>query len=117
MDDERRSVLQSLASALGSRTALGRPVLVGVDGVDGSGKTTFADDLADILRSDRQHVVRVSVDGFHRPAAERYRLGRRSPEGFYAESYDYDALRAEVLDPLAPGGSRLVRTAVRDVIT
>ena len=48
-------------------------------------------------------VVRVSVDGFHRPRDERYRRGRHSPEGFWADSYDYDALRTEVLEPFAPG--------------
>ena len=115
MTSSRLSVLEMLASAVGRSATWDRPVLVGIDGVDGAGKTMFADDLAAHLRSNGQPVLRVSIDGFHRPAAERYRLGRRSPVGFFAESYDYDAFRAQVLDPLAPGGSRLVRTAIRDV--
>ncbi|WP_444664042.1 uridine kinase [Cellulomonas sp. CW35] len=92
----------------------GRPVRVGVDGVDGAGKTWFADGLADALRAADVPVVRVSVDGFHHPARERYRRGRTSPEGFFLDSYDYAALRREVLVPLGPGGDRRYRTAVFD---
>lgn len=50
--------------------------------------------------------VRVSLDGFHHPAAVRHRRGRHSPEGFFLDSYDYAAFRRLVLDPLAPGGAR-----------
>ncbi len=93
----------------------GRPVLrVAVDGVDGVGKTTFADKIADALASRGRRVIRASVDGFHHPRSMRYRLGRTSPEGFYRDSYDYSALRAALLDPLSSGGSRRYRVAVFD---
>lgn len=92
-----------------------RPVRVGVDGVDGAGKTTFADALADHLRAAGEHVVRVSADGFHQPRARRYRRGQTSPEGFFLDSYDYAALRREVLAPFGLGGDLRYRTAVHDV--
>ena len=102
--------------AVGAARGLGggRPVRVGVDGVDGAGKTWFADALGDALRAEGHHVVRVSVDDFHRPARERYRRGRDSAQGFFLDSYDYAALRREVLDPLGPGGDLRYRTAVFD---
>lgn len=59
--------------------------------------------------------VRVSLDGFHHPAAVRHRRGRHSPEGFFLDSYDDAAFRRLVLDPLAPGGDRRIRRAVHDV--
>lgn len=80
-------------------------LLVAVDGVDGVGKTTFADTLASVLRQRNRSVIRSSVDGFHRARAFRYRLGRDSPAGFYRDSYDYDLLRRLLLDPLSVGGS------------
>jgi uridine kinase len=89
-------------------------VRVAIDGVDGAGKTTFADELACVLRTQRA-VVRVSADDFHRPRATRYRRGRHSPEGFWLDSFDYARLRADVLDPLGPGGSRLYRRAAHDL--
>jgi uridine kinase len=87
---------------------------VGIDGVDGAGKTTLADALAEALRADGVPVIRASVDGFHHPRAVRYRRGRESPEGFFRDSYDYGALRRVLLDPLGPGGSRRYRTVVFD---
>ncbi len=89
-------------------------VRVAVDGVSGAGKTTFAGELATQIRRAGRNVIRASADGFHRPKAKRYRLGRDSPDGHYLESYDYEALELELLDPLKPGGSRLYRTAIFD---
>ncbi|MEZ0448417.1 uridine kinase [Cellulomonas sp. ICMP 17802] len=113
----RLAVVRDVAAGVPDPRALGRPVLVGVDGGDGAGKTTFADELAAELYRSGRHVVRVGVDGFHRPREERYRRGRHSPEGYWTDAYDYDALRTEVLEPFAPGGSRRFRRAVRDVRT
>lgn len=87
---------------------------VGVDGVDGAGKTTFADELARTLAATGRDVVRVGVDGFHHPRRRRHARGRADPDGFFEDSFDYDRLRADVLDPLGPGGDGLVRRAAFD---
>lgn len=92
-------------------------VRVGVDGVDGAGKTTFAAELASALREQGRPVVEFSVDGWHRVRAERHARGRQSPEGFWLDSYDYPRLVQEALGPLGPGGSRRFRPAGHDVRT
>ncbi len=74
-------------------------VILGVDGIDGAGKTVFANSLAAVFAEDGSAVFRASMDEFHRPRAERYALGRKSPEGFYRDSYDEDTLRRVLLDP------------------
>ena len=76
-------------------------VFVGIDGVDGAGKTTFADALAAML--DRS-VVRISVDDFHNAEAVRYRRGRDSAKGFWLDAFDYDRLIADVFRPLRDRG-------------
>ncbi|MGY4643305.1 uridine kinase [Cellulomonas sp. URHB0016] len=114
---ERSAVLAAVADRIPDPRALGRPVLVAVDGVDGAGKSVFAAELVAALRTGGRTVVAASVDGFHRPRDERYLRGAASPEGFWADSYDYDTLRTELLDPFAPGGTRRFRRAVRDVST
>ena len=114
MDERRAAVLQRVAHAI---EALPREGVrrVAIDGVDGAGKTTFADELAAVLEERSTHVVRASIDGFHRPRAERWVRGRDSPEGYYLDSYDYPRVWAELLEPLRPGGSRHIRRAVHDV--
>jgi uridine kinase len=90
---------------------------VAVDGVDGVGKTTFAAELAGALRAGGREVVQVSADDFHQPRAVRHRRGRQSAEGFWLDSYDYPALRRDVLGPLGPGGDRRFRRGVHDLRT
>jgi len=113
---ERRRLLGVIAGRI-ARLAPDRVVRVAIDGVDGAGKTTFADELADILRTLPRSVIRASVDGFHNPRALRYRRGRSSPEGYFEDSYNYAALKEHLLDPLSPGGSRRYRAAVFDHVT
>ena len=110
----RQTLLQTVAARI-LRTPSAFVLRVAVDGVDGAGKTTFADELAEVLGVSGREVIRASVDGFHHPKEVRYRLGQGSPEGFYRDSYDYGAFRNVLLDPLSPGGSGRYRTAVHDV--
>ena len=92
-----------------------RVPLVAVDGVDGAGKSVFADELFVVLQSRGVAVIRASVDGFHNPPSVRYRRGRASPEGFYLDSYDYAALRRLLLDPLGSRGDGRIVRAIYDV--
>ena len=78
-------------------------MLVAVDGVDGAGKTVFADQLAAAIGATGRPVVRAGVDDFHQPRAVRYRRGRDSPEGFWLDGFDIEALIRELLDPLRSG--------------
>ncbi len=110
----RQSVLQSVAERI-LETPAPYVVRVAIDGVDGAGKTTFADALVPFLETSGREVIRASVDGFHQPKELRYRLGRSSPEGFYRDSYDYEGLKDVLLDPLSLGGSGRYRAAIHDV--
>jgi uridine kinase len=99
---QRESVLRAVASAVPQSGDQHRNVFVGIDGVDGSGKSVFGDELAAVL-AERRPAVRISLDGFHRRRSERYRLGRDSPEGFWRDSYDYEAFERHVISPLRSG--------------
>jgi len=91
--------------------------LVGVDGRDGAGKTFFADELAAAAKHGGRVVVRISLDDFHHQRARRYRLGSQSPEGFFMDSYDYEAFAERVLRPLGSGGSRVYWARSHDLAT
>lgn len=79
-------MLRAIAARI---AALARPALVAVDGVTAAGKTMFADELAVLAMPP---VVRVSVDDFHRPQAERHAHGE-GPESYYHDTFDLPAVR------------------------
>jgi len=109
----RRSELLELLAGLLLERESPHPLRVAIDGPDGAGKTTLADELAELLAGKRP-VIRAGIDGFHNPRELRYRRGADSPEGYFLDSFDYEALRAFLLDPLGPGGSRHYRRALFD---
>ncbi|MFR9779157.1 uridylate kinase [Micromonospora sp. MS34] len=92
------------------------PLRVAVDGPDAAGKTRLADDLTGVLAG-RRDVIRVSVDDFHRPVEIRLRRGPLSPEGYYRDALDHDALIERVLRPLGPGGDRRYLPAAHNLRT
>ena len=96
------------------RARTGR-TLVGIDGVDGAGKTTFADDLASLLRESGLEVIRISMDDYLNPQSRRYAQGRTSAQGFFDDSYDYERLTEDVLEPLSQDGCGRYRTASYDL--
>lgn len=93
--------MRSLASYILGDIGPGRR-LVAVDGVDGSGKTTFAANLVAEIR-DRPVIV-FHVDDFLNPSPVRHAKGRDSPEGFWLDTYNYPALHDRLLAPLGPDG-------------
>lgn len=85
-------------------------VVVAIDGPDGAGKTTLADQLAGRLSIP---TVRTSIDGFHRARELRYQRGELSAPGYYLDSFDYPTLLDECLLPFLRGQSQ-VRTVAYD---
>ncbi|WP_328473061.1 uridylate kinase [Actinoplanes sp. NBC_00393] len=91
------------------------PVRVGIDGHSAAGKTTFADNLASALRDvSARPVLRVSLDHFKRHIDLRTRYAPGTPESYYHEMFDVDAIRDLLLAPLGPGGTREYRTQIMD---
>ena len=113
---EREKFIQRLATMIFKVKTKHHTVRVAIDGVDASGKTTLADELAEVMQEGDRQIIRASVDGFHNPEHIRRKRGGLSPEGFYNDSYNYDALENLLLKPLGPHGDRRYRTAVFDLL-
>lgn len=94
--------LTHVLAALRAAVPGDRRVLVAVDGVGASGKSTFAARLADAV-TDRPVVV-LHADDFFQPSAVRHARGRYAPEGFWHDAYDVDALVHLALAPLRAAG-------------
>lgn len=107
------SALDEIAATAVRLTPTAR-ALIGIDGEDGSGKTMFARNLArQAARSGRPTVI-VHLDDFLNPSAVRHARGRSSPDGFWLDTYNYDAFRSGVLAPLMPGGNGRYRARSYD---
>jgi len=100
--DARTSVVSQLLNELQNVRPNDR-ALIAIDGFDGAGKTHLAQELIELAtRQGGRPLARASIDGFHRPKAERLRAGS-GPEGFYRGSYRYDTFRECVTTPLRSG--------------
>jgi uridine kinase len=99
------------------RRKTARLLTVAVDGIDVAGKTTLADSLGNELQRREFHVIRASIDGFHNPAEVRYARGKLSPEGYFYDSFNYDALIKFLLLPLRGAPDREYRSKVFDFAT
>lgn len=113
---KRLQLLDYLASRI-IRIQQPHPIRVAIDGPDAAGKTTLAQELVAPLQAHSLPVIRASIDGFHNPARVRHKRGITSSEGYYYDSFNYQALTESLLAPLGPGGSRQYRSAVFDYRT
>lgn len=111
---QRIDVLNEIACRLGDRMP-GHPLRVGIDGVCGAGKSTFARELAGALEAMGRSVVVIDSDGFHHLRKRRYQQGRDSARGYYDDAYDFGSLSRRVLLPLGPGGTGVYAVRVHDL--
>lgn len=94
---ERAALVARLAGRVLARGD-GR-LLVGIDGLTASGKTSFGHELAAELATTGRPVLRATLDDFKRPWKDRHLYDRESGEGYYRNAFDYDALKRLLLDP------------------
>jgi uridine kinase len=110
MTSVREEWIPLLKDIAASLVDLPQRAIVAVDGVDGAGKTTFADSLKPWIEGLGRQAIRSSVDGFHNQATVRYNRGKASPLGYFLDSYNYDDLRHFLIEPFRKG-EEVVETA------
>jgi uridine kinase len=108
----RHLVLEELGDHLAAVHAADGLTRIGIDGVDGAGKTLLAEEVAQLLTARRRPAVRVSVDQFEPPPAKRYARGRLSPEGYYLDAFDFERFRAHLLSVSGPRELAIVADGV-----
>lgn len=95
-------VLDDVASLLlrARRAREGKPFLVGVNGIDNSGKTEFSARLSDRMESLGFRVERVSLSEFTAEKRARRAKGYSEAEGYYRKHFSMERLREQLLTPL-----------------
>lgn len=93
------------------------PTRVGVSGITASGKTTFANEVAEEIKKRGLPVTRASIDDFHNPKVIRYTQGKESVRGYYEDAHDYTAFKERLLKPLGPNGNLQYETISHNLKT
>jgi uridine kinase len=104
MNEPQNRILKQITSTL-SNIGKQRPLLVGIDGKDASGKTTFANNLASVLRSQtNREIIRVSLDDFFQPRAIRSHQEDQA-RGCYDDTFDITGILNYLLLPVQSNGT------------
>lgn len=90
-------MLTKVATRILEVRRMDRSLIVGIDGVDLSGKTSLAHELAEILCSRGEEAIIVHEDDFLQPPEVRYRQGEVSVAGFYYDFFDFHGLLQNLL--------------------
>ncbi len=78
--------------------------IIGINGVDVSGKTLFASNLKKYLETKEISSIIIHLDDYRNPFAKRYH-GEDEMEAYYYNGFNYKKLISEVLEPLAETGT------------
>ena len=66
-------------------------VRVGINGIEGTGKTVFCEKFTKYLIDNGQKAIQITIDGYHNPKEIRYKQGRNSAIGYYEDAYNEKA--------------------------
>ena len=93
---------KELAGQIIENKRVDKPILVGINGVDTSGKTTLTRELGNYLRKSGYKVQIIHMDDFHNPS--RIRLREADPVMTYINNaFNLERLECELLKPIAEG--------------
>jgi uridine kinase len=74
-----------------------KPLRIAVNGIEGTGKTTFVLAFCAYLQRNGLDATHITIDGFHYNKKHRYQQGRNSARGYYEDSYNETSFVTKVL--------------------
>ncbi|MTI65602.1 MAG: hypothetical protein FH753_03285 [Firmicutes bacterium] len=76
-----------------------KPIIIGINGIDTSGKTEFTNSLDTYLKKQKEKVQIIHIDDFHNPKKVRY-SGKDEIENYFYKSFNINKLVNELLIPI-----------------
>ncbi len=98
MKDGKLPVFEKILDEIISRKQ-NRAFIVGITGIDTSGKTIFANSLEKFLVSRNYPVQAIHLDDFHNPMSIRYSGGNQA-ENYFNKSFDIETIINKLLKPI-----------------
>jgi HAD superfamily hydrolase (TIGR01549 family) len=113
--DRKRSVFEKILVEIERRKDKNRPFVVGISGIDGAGKTSFAENLEKFLIDRGLKTQSIHVDDFHNPRKIRY-AGKDQADNYFNRSFNIDLIATELLKPLHRRRAFSTRITVLDYV-
>jgi uridine kinase len=122
--DRRRPVFEKMLTEIEGKRGAGRPFVVGINGIDCSGKTLFAGAFEEYLVEKGCHTQLISLDDFLNPAQIRY-AGNNRDELYYERvkqgyTFNFTWLVKTLLKPAREKGeltaSLVSKTGIYDMV-
>jgi len=97
--DRRLPIFEKILDAIHEKKQKDKPFVIGINGIDGSGKTTFSEALKSYLKSKDLPTQLIQLDDFHNPRAIRY-AGNDQPDNYFNKSFNIDLVIEKLLMPI-----------------
>jgi len=116
MFDRKLPIFDTILKVIFSSKQSDNPFIIGITGIDASGKTQFTDGLSKFLSGKEYPVQVIRIDDFHNPTSIRY-AGENEAENYFNKSFNIDQIIDELLVPARENGSRSIELSVLDLDT
>ena len=90
--------------------------IIGINGVDTSGKTLFTNNIKEFLKSRGYEVEVINLDDFHNPKATR-RKGKNGIEAYINNAFNLKLLKNELLEPISNNQKINKKLRLLDLVT
>ncbi len=98
--DRRPPIFEKLLGEIKRRKNKNRPFVIGISGIDGAGKTSFAESFGKYLITQKYETQAIHLDDFHNPKAMRY-AGENEADNYYTRSFNINLIKEKLLKPLS----------------
>lgn len=111
--DRKLLIFEKILEEINRRKQKDQAFVLGINGIDGAGKTKFAEAFEEFLISKNYETQIIPIDDFHNPQVFRY-AGENQAENYYNRSFDTKRIVEELLVPLRQNSIFSTRLTVLD---
>jgi uridine kinase len=114
--ERRQPIYQKILAEIEKRKDKNKPFVVGITGIDGAGKTRFAEDLQRFIIARGLKTQAIHLDDFHNPREIRY-SGKNQADNYFNKSFNINLIVEKLLKPLSRKRAFSTRMTVLDYYT
>jgi len=111
--DRRLPIFEKMLGEIERKEDKNRPFVVGINGIDGAGKTEFADAFERFLKNHNYKTQSIHLDDFHNPRKIRY-AGKDQADNYYNLSFNIKHIVEKLLKPLRRKGDYSAKMRLLD---